>query len=81
MAAALLPSSTVSQIPVVPTVTCDQCDRTIGTGSIQYATGRCVCGTSLAATCRGCGRVWEGDEAAPTYCEACQDERAAGLTA
>jgi len=47
LAAALLPSSTVSQIPVVPTVTCGQCARTIGTGSIQYATGRCVCGVAL----------------------------------
>jgi hypothetical protein len=43
-------SSTVSQIPVVPTVTCPRCETRWNAKAFTVREGRCTCGAPLGAS-------------------------------
>jgi hypothetical protein len=47
-ARAIFASSTVSQIPVVPTVTCPACETPWNAKAFTVREGRCTCGAPLA---------------------------------
>jgi hypothetical protein len=78
LAAALLSSSTVSQIPVVPTVTCGRCGIPWNAKALTVRSGRCTCGAPFApapiapVVCAVCGvlesRHFDGWDGTPLGC-------------
>jgi hypothetical protein len=77
LAASLLSSSTASQIPVVPTVTCAACGIPWNAKALTVRSGRCTCGAAFApaaapAVCADCGvlesRHRDGWDGSPLDC-------------